>query len=39
VVRAHGGDKHIRNMPGTGYVFIVEIPSPTGATASVPMSG
>ena len=25
-VRAHGGDIHIRNMPGTGCVFIVAIP-------------
>jgi signal transduction histidine kinase len=25
-VRAHGGDIHIRNMPGTGCVFVVEIP-------------
>lgn len=26
-VRAHGGDIHIRNMPGRGCVFLVEIPS------------
>ena len=25
-VKAHGGDIHIRNMPGTGCVFVVEIP-------------
>jgi signal transduction histidine kinase len=39
VVRAHGGDIHIRNMPGTGYVFIVEIPLATGATAGASASG
>jgi len=26
-VRAHGGEIHIRNMPGSGCVFVVEIPS------------
>jgi hypothetical protein len=25
-VRAHGGDIHIRNMPGTGCVFSIEMP-------------
>jgi signal transduction histidine kinase len=25
-VRAHGGDIHIRNMPGNGCVFVVEVP-------------
>ena len=39
VVRAHGGDIHIRNIPGTGCVFIVEIPLVTGATAGAPTSG
>lgn len=25
-VRAHGGDIHIRNMPGSGCVFVIEMP-------------
>jgi signal transduction histidine kinase len=25
-VRAHGGEIHIRNMPGTGCVFVVDVP-------------
>jgi signal transduction histidine kinase len=25
-VRAHGGDIHIRNMPGTGCVFAIDVP-------------
>jgi len=39
VVKAHGGDIHIRNMPGKGCVFIVEIPLATGETASAQASG
>jgi signal transduction histidine kinase len=39
VVTAHGGDIHIRNMPGKGCVFIVEIPLATGATAGAQASG
>jgi signal transduction histidine kinase len=27
-VRAHGGDIHIRNMPGKGCVFAIEVPLP-----------
>ena len=26
-VRAHGGDIHVRNMPGKGCIFVLEIPS------------
>jgi signal transduction histidine kinase len=33
-VRAHGGDIRIRNMPGKGCVFIIEVP--LAAEASVP---
>jgi signal transduction histidine kinase len=25
-VRAHGGDIHIRNMPGSGCVFVIDLP-------------
>ena len=25
-VRAHGGDTHIRNMPGAGCVFAIDMP-------------
>lgn len=25
-VNAHGGDIHVRNMPGTGWVFMIELP-------------
>jgi len=39
VVNAHGGDIHIRNMPGKGCVFIVAIPLATSATASARASG
>ena len=28
-VKAHGGDIHIRNMPGKGCVFIIEVPLAT----------
>ena len=38
VVKAHDGDIHIRNMPGKGCVFIVEIPLATSATARAPAS-
>jgi signal transduction histidine kinase len=31
-VRAHGGDIHIRNMPGKGCVFIIEVPLAAGET-------
>jgi len=36
-VRAHGGDIHIRNMPGTGCVFSIDLPLATHA-AGVPQS-
>jgi signal transduction histidine kinase len=39
VVTAHGGDIHIRNMPGKGCVFIVEIPLATSAPAGAQASG
>ena len=35
-VRAHGGDIHIRNMPGTGCVFVVELPR-AGVTSGAPV--
>jgi signal transduction histidine kinase len=35
-VRAHGGDIHIRNMPGTGCVFVIEVPLAMGNLASPP---
>jgi signal transduction histidine kinase len=38
VVKAHGGDIRIRNMPGRGCVFIIEIPLATGAAALAPAS-
>jgi signal transduction histidine kinase len=25
-VRAHGGDIHIRNIPGNGWVFVIDVP-------------
>jgi signal transduction histidine kinase len=25
-VRAHGGDIHVRNIPGTGCVFTIDVP-------------
>ena len=25
-MRAHGGDIHVRNMPGKGCVFVIEVP-------------
>jgi signal transduction histidine kinase len=25
-MRAHGGDIHIRNMPGQGCVFVIDMP-------------
>jgi signal transduction histidine kinase len=31
-VKAHGGDIHIRNMPGKGCVFAIEVPVATGET-------
>jgi len=36
-VRAHGGEIRIRNLPGTGCVFIIEVPlaAAEGASASV----
>jgi signal transduction histidine kinase len=36
-VRAHGGDIHIRNMPGTGCVFAIDVPLAAN-DASVPQS-
>lgn len=29
-VRAHGGDIHIRNLPGTGCIFAIEVPLAAG---------
>ena len=34
-VRAHGGDIHIRNLPGKGCVFVIDIPL---AAEDVPVS-
>jgi signal transduction histidine kinase len=34
-VRSHGGDIHVRNIPGTGCVFIIDLPL---AAADVPAS-
>ena len=31
-VRAHGGDIHIRNLPGTGCIFAIELPLAEAAT-------
>jgi len=39
VVRAHGGDIRIRNMPARGCVFIVEIPLATAAVACASSNG
>jgi signal transduction histidine kinase len=25
-MRAHGGDIHVRNLPGKGCVFLIEVP-------------
>jgi signal transduction histidine kinase len=36
-VRAHGGDIHIRNMPGIGCTFAIDVPLAANA-ASVPQS-
>ena len=36
-VRAHGGDIHIRNMPGSGCVFVIDLPL-AADTQSVPRS-
>ena len=37
-VRAHGGDIRIRNMPGDGCVFIIDVPlaEAEGASQAVP---
>ena len=32
-VRAHEGDIHVRNLPGKGCVFTIDIPVPGGASA------
>ncbi len=37
-VRAHGGDIHIRNRPGRGCVFVVEVPLAGEATTAGPAS-
>ena len=37
-VRAHGGEINIRNTPGTGCVFIVDIPLAAGESAVHPVS-
>ncbi len=37
-VRAHGGDIHIRNLPGTGCIFVVEIPR-AGVMSDAPVVG
>jgi signal transduction histidine kinase len=31
-VRAHGGDISVRNMPGTGCVFVIDLPLTAGAS-------
>ena len=38
-VRAHGGEIHIRNMPGTGCVFVVEIPMAVAVLRAADVSG
>lgn len=35
-VRAHGGDIHIRNMPGKGCVFTIDVPLAAGAVHPPP---
>jgi signal transduction histidine kinase len=35
-VRAHGGEIHIRNMPGKGCVFVIDVP--LAADESVPQA-
>jgi signal transduction histidine kinase len=35
-VRAHGGDIHIRNLPGTGCVFVIQVPMAVGELAPYP---
>ena len=38
-VRAHGGDIHIRNMPGRGCVFSIEVPlAPQGVPVPPPIA-
>ena len=38
-VRAHGGEIYIRNMPGTGCVFVVEIPMAVAVLHAADVSG
>jgi signal transduction histidine kinase len=33
-IRAHGGNIELRNMPGVGCVFIIQIPAEVGEPAS-----
>ena len=33
-MRAHGGDIHIRNMPGKGCIFVIEVPLAAGIEGS-----
>ena len=35
-VRAHGGDIHVRNMPGKGCVFVIEVPLPGDGALGAP---
>ncbi|HMF59104.1 MAG TPA: HAMP domain-containing sensor histidine kinase, partial [Vicinamibacterales bacterium] len=35
-VRAHGGDIHIRNLPGKGCIFVIEVPLAVGELAPNP---
>lgn len=35
-VRAHGGDIHVRNMPGKGCVFAIEVPLPGDGALGAP---
>ena len=35
-VRAHGGDIHIRNLPGTGCVFAIDVPLAAGGVSVSP---
>ena len=37
-VRAHGGEIRVRNMPGDGCVFIIDVPLAAAASASPALS-
>jgi signal transduction histidine kinase len=38
-VRAHGGEIHIRNMPGKGCVFVIEVPLTAQEPSPQPVVG